>query len=162
MERKEMSNTVYMTIDRVRELEEEIRFLKNTKRREIASKIADARSHGDLSENAEYDAAKNEQGLLEMKISNLENTLSRVQVIRPDELPDDKVYILTKVKLKNLKNNQLLDYMMVSAEEADFEKKKLSVTSPIGKALMGRFVGDVIEISVPAGKQTFELLEISK
>jgi transcription elongation factor GreA len=151
-----------MTIDRVRELEEEIRYLKTVKRKEIAQKIAEARSHGDLSENAEYDAAKNEQGLLEMKISNLEHTLSRVQVIKPEELPNDKVYILSKVKLKNLKNNQIIDYTLVSAEEADFEKKKLSVTSPIGKALMGRVIGDKVEISVPAGKLIFEILDISK
>ena len=157
-----MSEVVYMTFDRVKELEEEIRDLKIHGRKEIALKIAEARSHGDLSENAEYDAAKHEQELLEIKINNLERTLGRVQVIKPEDLPSDKVYILTKVKLKNLKNKMELEYTLVSPEEADFEKKKLSVTSPIGKALMGKSIGDVVEIQAPAGKSQFEILDISK
>ncbi|TAL70944.1 MAG: transcription elongation factor GreA [Bacteroidetes bacterium] len=157
-----MPDVVYMTKERVSELELEIRDLKIRGRKEIAQKIAEARSHGDLSENAEYDAALHDQQILEMKISNLEGTLSRVQVISPDELPNDKVYILTKVKLKNISNGSLLDYMLVSPEEADFEKRKISVTSPIGKALMGKVVGDTAEIIAPAGKMHFEILEISK
>ncbi|MBI5326044.1 MAG: transcription elongation factor GreA [Ignavibacteriae bacterium] len=157
-----MSDIVYMTKERVKELEIEIRELKVHGRKEIAQKIAEARSHGDLSENAEYDAALHDQQILEMKINNLENTLSRVQVISPDELPDDKIYILTKVKLKNKLNGSTLDYMLVSPEEADFEKRKISVSSPIGKALMGKVVGDTAEIIAPAGKIKYEILEISK
>lgn len=151
-----------MTRESVQELEEDIHRLKSKGRKEIAQKIAEARSHGDLSENAEYDAAKNEQELLEIKISNMENILGKVQVIRADELPNDKVYILTKVTLKNKKNNSVLVYTMVSPEEADYEKKKLSVDSPIGKALMGRVIGDIVEINVPAGKIEYEILDIGK
>ena len=152
----------YLTVERVRELEEELRILKTQGRRETAMKIADARSHGDLSENAEYEAAKHDQELMEMKISNLQLTLSRAQIIRSDEMPNDKIYILTNVKLKNTKNNSIFEYTLVSPAEADFEKKKLSVTSPIGKALMGKTVGDIVEIVIPAGKTTFEVLEISR
>jgi transcription elongation factor GreA len=157
-----MSDVVYMTLERVKEVEEEIHVLKTSKRKEIANKIAEARSHGDLSENAEYDAAKQEQEMLEMKINNMEKTLGKVQVIRPDELPNDKVYILSKVKLKNHKNGSLINYILVSPEEADFERSKLSVASPIGKALMGKVIGDVVEITAPAGKMTFEILEIDR
>ncbi len=157
-----MAGVVYMTYDRVRELEEEIHFLKSKGRKEMALKIAEARSHGDLSENAEYDAAKQEQELLEIKINQMESTLGKVQVIKPEDLPDDKVYILTKVLLKNRKNGLILDYMLVSPEEADYEKKKISVTSPIGKALMGKTIGDVVDIIVPAGRTEYEILEISK
>lgn len=157
-----MSDVVYLTHERAVELELELIELKTKGRKEIASKISDARSHGDLSENAEYEAAKHEQELFELRISNLEKTLSKAQIIRPDELPNDKVYILSKVTLKNTKNNAIFDYILVSAAEADFEKKKLSVTSPIGKALMGKIIGDIVEINIPAGKTTFEILNISR
>ena len=157
-----MSDVVYMTKESVKELEEQVRELKVKGRKEIALKIAEARSHGDLSENAEYDAAKHDQELLEIKIHQLETTLGKVQVISPDELPNDKVYILTKVKLKNKSNNALLEYILVSPEEADFEKRKISVTSPIGKALMGKKIGEIAEINVPAGKIQYEVIDISK
>jgi transcription elongation factor GreA len=151
-----------MTAEKVKEIEEELFYLKTRGRKEIALKIADARSHGDLSENAEYDAAKHAQELHELKISNFERTLSKVQVIKPDELPNDKVYILSKVKLKNLNNGTFIDYYLVSDEEADYEKRKLSVNSPIGKALIGKVIGDIAEINVPAGKIKYEILEISR
>ena len=157
-----MADVVYMTRERVKEIEEELYGLKTKGRREIASKIADARSHGDLSENADYDAAKNEQGLLELKISKLETMLSKAQIIDPSEFPDDKVYILSKVKIKNLRSGDILEYLMVGAEEADFERKKLSVTSPIGKSLMGKAIGEIAKAKVPAGELEFEILEISK
>jgi len=157
-----MSDVVYMTRERVQELEEEIHHLKAFDRKEVAQKIADARTHGDLSENAEYDAAKHMQELLEIKINKLEQTLGRVQVIKPDELPNDKIYILTKVKVKNKKSNTIFEYTLVSDAEADFEKKKLSVISPIGKALMGKTIGDEVEIHAPAGKMIFEILDISR
>jgi len=157
-----MAGVVYMTAERAREIEEELKELKGKGRRFIAQKIAEARSHGDLSENAEYDAAKEEQGLHELKISKLESQLARAEIIKAEDLPNDKVYILTKVKIKNLKNNGIMEYTLVSDEEADFEKRKLSVTSPIGKALMGKVIGDKVEINAPAGKMMFEVLEIGK
>ena len=157
-----MADVVYMTVERMRELEKEIHRLKTKERKKIAEKIADERSHGDLSENAEYDAAKDEQGLLEMKIAKLESQIARAEVIKPEELPNDKIYILSKVKFKNLKTNQILDFLLVSEEEADFEKKKLSVTSPIGKALMGKKVGETAEMNAPAGKIQFEILEVNR
>jgi len=158
-----MSNeTIYMTIERVQEIEEEIKNLKTKGRKEIAQKIAEARSHGDLSENAEYDAAKEAQQHLEMKIAKLEQILSKVQVIKAEDMPNDKVYILSKVKIKNLKTNLVLEYTLVSPEEADFEKKKISVDSPIGKALIGKKIGEVTEMKAPAGTIQFEILDISK
>jgi transcription elongation factor GreA len=157
-----MADVVYMTVDAVRELEQEVHELKTKGRKEAAQKLAEARSHGDLSENAEYDAAKHSQELLEIRISKLENVLSRVEVIKPEDMPNDKVYILSKVKVKNLKNNAILDYMLVSPEEADFEKRKLSVDSPIGKALMGKKLGEIAEFNAPAGKIQYEILEIGK
>ncbi len=157
-----MADVVYMTVERMRELEQEIQELKGKGRREIAEKIAEARSHGDLSENAEYDAAKDEQGLLELKISKLESQLARAEVIKPDELPNDKIYILSKVKFKNLKTNQILEYTLVSEEEADFERKKMSVTSPMGKSLIGKKIGEIAEMKAPAGRIKFEILEVSR
>ncbi len=157
-----MSEKVYLTEERFLELQNELIELKTKGRREVAQKIAEARSHGDLSENSEYDAAKHQQELLEIRIAKLEETLSKAEVIRPEELPNDKIYILSKVKLLNLKTKKTIEYMLVSPEEADFEKGKISVTSPIGKALMGRKLGEVVEIVVPAGKMQFEILEISR
>lgn len=156
------SNPAYLTKERVREIEEELSYLKNKRRPEIAQMIADARSHGDLSENADYDAAKDAQGLLELQISKLESMLSRVRIIDTNDFPNDKVYILSKVKIKNRKNNALMDYTLVAEEEADFEKNKIAITSPIGKALMGKVIGDVVTIKVPAGTMEYEILEISR
>ncbi len=154
---------VYMTRDRVRELEEEIREMKTNGRKEIAKKIADARSHGDLSENADYDAAKHEQELFEMKLASMERTLSNVKVIDPKDLPDDgSVYILSTVRLMNLKINKEISFTLVSAEEADFEKGTLSVSSPLGKALLGKRVDDVVESKAPAGMIQYKVLEVSK
>ncbi len=157
-----MSKVVYMTKERMREIEAELHELKSKGRSEIARKIAEARSHGDLSENADYDAAKDEQGLLELKISKLSGMLASSQVISADEFPDDKVYILTKVKLKNQKTGKISEYQMVSPEEADFERNKIAVTSPMGKAIMGKKLGEIAEIIVPAGKTVYEILEIYK
>lgn len=157
-----MSDKIYLSEEKFLELQNELIELKTKTRKIVAQKIADARSHGDLSENAEYDAAKHEQELLEMKISKLEETLSKGQVIRPEELPNDKVYILSKVKVKNLKTLQVIEYLLVSPEEADFEQGKISVSSPIGKALMGKTTGEIVEINVPAGKIKFEILEINR
>lgn len=157
-----MSNTIYMTKEKIKELEEELHELKTKGRPEMARKIAEARSHGDLSENADYDAAKDAQGLMEMKISKISEILSRSQIIRADEFPDDKVYILSKVKIKNLTTNKIIEYVMVSAEEADFEKNKIAVSSPLGKSLMGKTIGEIAELTVPSGTTKFEILDISK
>lgn len=157
-----MSNPVYMTKEGLLKLEEELRFLKTKGRAEIAEKIAYARSHGDLSENADYDAAKHEQELLEMKISKIDNTLKRVQVIDPKEFPSDKVYILSKVKLRNKKTTAEIAYTLVSEEEADFQANKLAVNSPLGRALLGKVIGETVTTKVPAGIIEYEILEISK
>lgn len=157
-----MSKTVYMTKERVREIEAELQILKSKGRMEVASKIAEARSHGDLSENADYDAAKDEQGMLEMKISKLSDLLANSQIISANEFPDDKVYILSKVKVKNQATGKILDYQLVSSDEADFERSKISVLSPMGKALIGKSIGEVAQIIVPAGTTSLEILEIYK
>lgn len=156
------TNTVYLTKERMKEIEDEYHYLTTVARKDIAQKIADARSHGDLSENADYDAAKNEQGLLELKISQLGELLAKSQIISSGDFPTDKVYILSKVTLKNLKNNSKIEYSLVSAAEADFEQNKLSVTSPLGKAMLGRSVGDIIEVKIPNGVNKFEIVSIGK
>ena len=145
------NGAVYLTRERLVELEHQLHELKLKGRAEMAQKIQEARSHGDLSENAEYDAAKEEQQHLELRISKLELTLSRAQIIESKDLPNDKVYILSTVKLKDLQSKESVTYLLVSPEEADFEKNKISVTSPIGKGLMGKTQGEKIKIPVPAG-----------
>jgi transcription elongation factor GreA len=151
-----------LTRERLVELESELRDLKINGRAEIAQKIAEARSHGDLTENAEYDAAKEAQQHLEYRIARLEETLVRARVIDGSELPNDKVYILSFVKLEDLKTGEKTEYRLVSPEEADFEKNKISITSPFGKGLMGKVKGDVVSIKVPAGELKYKILEISR
>ncbi len=144
------TETVYLTRERLVEIEHELRDLKTNGRKSVAAKIAEARGHGDLSENAEYDAAKEEQQHLELRISKLETTLARAKIIDARDLPNDKIYILSRVKLKDLKTNEDFEYLLVSPEESNFENNKISVTSPIGKALLGKLRGDLVEIKVPA------------
>ena len=151
---------VYLTRERLIELEKELQDLKTNGRKEIASKIAEARAHGDLSENAEYDAAKEEQGLFELKISKLENVLSRVRIIDTTHLPEGEVHILSEVKIKNIKTNKIFDYTLVSPEEADFQAGKISITSPVGQSLLGKKNGDKVKVKAPAGILDFEILEI--
>ncbi len=153
---------VYLTRERIVELEHELRNLKISGRAEMAVKIGEARSHGDLSENAEYDAAKEAQQHLELRISKLEQTLARARIIESKELPNDKIYILSIVKLQDLKTKEIFEYILVSPEEADFEKNKISVTSPLGKGLMGRTMGEKVKISVPAGTLEYKILEINR
>jgi transcription elongation factor GreA len=153
---------VYLTRERLVELERELHELKLNGRAEMAQKIGEARSHGDLSENAEYDAAKEAQQHLELRIAKLEQTLSRARIIDSKELPNDKVYILSKVKLKDMKSKETVDYTLVSPEEADFEKNKISVTSPLGRGLMGKTEGETVKIPVPAGMLEYKILEISR
>jgi transcription elongation factor GreA len=153
---------VYLTRERLVELEAELHELKLKGRSEIAQKIADARSYGDLSENAEYDAAKEAQQHLELRISKLQETLSRAQILESSDLPNDKVYILSLVKLKDLKTGEVITYRLVDPAEANFEKNKISVTSPIGKGMMGKKKGEKVAINVPAGTLEYEILEISR
>jgi len=161
-ESNKTNGTVYLTRERLREVELELHELKTKGRSEIAQKIAEARSYGDLSENAEYDAAKEAQGQLELRIGKLEQTLSRTRIIESKDLPNDKVYILSKVTLKDLKFGDEVTYLLVDPEEANFENNKISVTSPIGKGLMGKSKGDKVKIAVPAGSLEYEILDISR
>jgi len=157
-----MNETLYLTKQRLQELEDELQYLTTVRRREVAQKIADARSHGDLSENADYDATKDEQGMLELKIAKIGEILANAQIINADQFTYDKVRILSKVQIKNLDNEEIFEYNMVSPEESDFEQNKISVTSLVGKALMGKEVGDILQIKVPAGILNYEILSISK
>ena len=157
-----VSETVYLRRERLVELEHELRELKTNGRKTMAQKIADARSHGDLSENAEYDAAKEEQQHLELKISKLELTLSRAKIIEAKDLPNDKIYILSRVTVKDVKTGETCEYLLVSPEESNFEANKISVTSPIGKSLLGKIKGETVEIKVPAGLLTYKVLDITR
>jgi transcription elongation factor GreA len=153
-------NFVYLTRERIVEIEKELKELKINGRKKIAEKIAEARSHGDLSENAEYDAAKEEQGLFELRISKLEDILSRAQIIDTSKFNKNEVHILSRVKIKNLKNKKTFEYLLVSPEEADFQAGKISVTSPVGKGLLGSQKGDKVSIKAPAGLLEFEILDL--
>jgi len=153
-------NFVYLTKERLVEIEKELKEMKTTGRKRMAEKIATARAHGDLSENAEYDAAKEEQGLFELKISKMEDVLSRARIIDKSQLIKGQVGILSKVKIKNLKTQKSFSYILVSPEEADFQEGKISVTSPVGKGLMGAKVGEKVKVKAPAGLLQFEILSI--
>lgn len=155
-----MTNFVYLSKEKIRELEKELSELKTNGRKSIAERIAEARSHGDLSENAEYDAAKEEQGLLELKISKLEDLLSRAAVIDITNMPKDQAHILSTLTVKNLNNAKTYKYTLVSPEEADLEKGKISITSPVGQSLMGTKVKQIVHAKVPAGLIKFEVLGI--
>lgn len=157
-----MSDSIYLTRERLVELEQELRELKTNGRKRMASVIAEARGHGDLSENAEYEAAKEEQQHLELKIQKLEVTLSKAKMIDAKDLPNDKIYILSRVKLKDLKTDDIFEYLLVAPEEANFEANKISVTSPIGKALLGRKKGEAVDITVPAGMLKYQIVDINR
>jgi transcription elongation factor GreA len=156
-----MTGTVYLTQEGYDKLKKELDHLERVERPGISQQIAEARDKGDLSENAEYDAAKEAQGMLEMKISELKTTLSNAKVLDESQVNTDEVRILNKVKLKNKKNNTIMQYLLVSESEADLKKGKISVSSPIGKALLGKKQGDEVDVQVPAGIIPFEILEIS-
>ncbi len=162
MQGDEIATTVYLTRERLVEMEQELRELKTSGRKSIAQKIADARGHGDLSENAEYDAAKEEQQHHEAKIARLELTLSRAKIIEARDLPNDKIYILSRVKLKDLKTGELCEYLLVSPEESNFEENKISVSSPIGKGLLGKKTGDTVEVQVPVGVFKYKILDVTR
>jgi transcription elongation factor GreA len=153
---------VYLTREKLTELEHELREMKTVGRADMAAKIAEARGYGDLSENAEYDAAKEAQQHLELRIAKLEETLSRTQIIDVNNLQTDKVYILSLVKIQDLRNKQIIEYRLVAPEEADFEKNKISFTSPIGNGLLGKKPGDIVKIKVPAGMLEYKIIEIGR
>ena len=153
---------VYLTQDRLLELEKDMKEMKTNGRKDIAAKIAEARSHGDLSENAEYDAAKDAQAMLEMKISKLEHVIANARILDDPEIDTSKAYILSKVEIFNHTIGKKLTYMLVAAEEADHKLGKISIQSPIGKAIIGKPVGDILEIEVPAGHIKIEILSISR
>ena len=157
-----MTDVTYYTQDGLEKLKEELQYLKTTGRQQISKAIAEARDKGDLSENAEYDAAKEAQGLHEAKISKMENTLSTARLIDESKLDHSKVLALSIVKIKNVKNGTTMSYQLVAESEADLKTGKISVKSPIAQGLLGKSVGDKTEIQVPAGKIEFEILEITR
>ncbi|MBK7981436.1 MAG: transcription elongation factor GreA [Ignavibacteriae bacterium] len=155
-----MANFVYLSQEKLHELEKDLKDLKTNGRKNMAQRIAEARSYGDLSENAEYDAAKEAQGHLELKISKLEEMLAKAKVIDTSKLPDDEVHILSTVEVQNLNNKKSYKYTLVSEEEADLQNGKIALTSPVGSALMGAKKGQIVEAKVPAGVIKFEILKI--
>jgi transcription elongation factor GreA len=157
-----MSNVSYYTPEGLKKLKEELNYLRDVERPRASQAIAEARDKGDLSENAEYDAAKEAQGLLEMKISKMEELVANARIIDESQLDTSKVLVLSKVKLKNTQNGQVFSYTLVAESEADLKSGKISVTSPIGKGLLGKKVGETAEIQVPNGKLQLEILEISR
>lgn len=156
-----MSKLSYYTKEGLERLKAELNELRTKGRSDIAKQIAEARDKGDLSENAEYDAAKDAQGLLELKISKLEEVVGNARVIDESTLDTSKVSILSKVKIKNKKNNMTVTYVLVSEEEADLKSNKISIKSPIGQGLVGKKVGETAVVKAPAGTMEFEVLEIS-
>ncbi len=156
-----MSDIKYITEGGLKKLKEELHQLESFERPSISKQIAEARDKGDLSENAEYDAAKEAQGLLEMRISNLKGIIANSRIIDESKIDTSKVQLLNKVMIKNLKNNATMTYTIVPESEADLKAGKISVTTPIAKGLLGKKVGDKVDIQVPNGTVTFEVVEIS-
>ncbi|MFM9028991.1 MAG: transcription elongation factor GreA [Bacteroidota bacterium] len=152
----------YFTQEGLKKLQDELNQLKNVERPRISQQIAEARDKGDLSENAEYDAAKDAQGLLELRISKLEEVIASARLIDETKIDNSRALVLSKVRIKNSKSGQEVTYTLVAENEADFKSGKISVTSPIGKGLLGKKVGDMAMIEVPSGKMEFEILEISR
>jgi transcription elongation factor GreA len=157
-----MSKITYLTEEGLKKLHDELNHLKTIERPGISRQIAEARDKGDLSENAEYDAAKDAQGLLELKISKLEELVANARLVDESKLDLSKVSVLSKVKIKNKKNNQEVTYTLVAETEADLKAGKISVGSPIGKGLLGKQVGDTAEVTTPGGVMHFEILDISR
>ena len=157
-----MSKVSYYTEEGLKKLREELNKLKDIERPKASQAIAEARDKGDLSENAEYDAAKEAQGMLEMQIAKLENTLANARIINESELDNSKVLVLSNVKVKNKANSALMKYKLVAQSEADLKTGKISVESPIGKGLLGKVVGDVADINVPNGSIQLEIISISR
>jgi transcription elongation factor GreA len=152
----------YLTPEGYKKLKEELEQLKSVERARISAQIAEARDKGDLSENAEYDAAKEAQGLLELKISKMEEVMASARVVDESQLDTSKILILSKVKLRNPVNKMEFTYTLVAEQEADLKAGKISVNSPIGKGLLGRIAGETVDIQVPNGTMKLEILEISR
>jgi transcription elongation factor GreA len=152
----------YFTEEGLKKLKEELNQLTGIERKKISQQIAEARDKGDLSENAEYEAAKEAQGMLELKISKLQETIQNAKVIDESKMDNSKVLILSKVKIKNIKNGSVMVYTIVPENEADLKSAKISVNSPIAQGLLGKKAGDTTEIKVPAGVINFEIIEISR
>ena len=157
-----MSQITYYTEEGLKKLRDELHEMKTVMRPAISDQIAEARDKGDLSENAEYDAAKEAQGLLEMKISKLEGILANARIIDESTIDTSKVFILSKVKIKNINNGMEMEYTIVAENEADLKAKKISIDSPIGKGLLGKKIGEIANVTTPNGVIKFEVLEISR
>ena len=157
-----MSGISYYTEEGYKSLKDEVHQLKTVERPKISAQIGEAIDKGDLSENAEYDAAKDAQGHLEAKIAKLENLLANARVIDDSNIDDSKVFILSTVRIENIKNGAEVTYTLVAENEANLADKKISIDSPIGKGLLGKSVGDIAEVEVPAGVIPFEILEITR
>lgn len=157
-----MSKVSYYTAEGLKKLREELNYLKDIERPKASQAIAEARDKGDLSENAEYDAAKESQGLLELKIAKMEEVLANARLIDESQLDTSKVLVLSTVKLKNVANGMQMKYTLVAESEANLKTGKISVSSPIGKGLLGKSVGEIAEIQVPNGVMKMEILEISR
>lgn len=156
-----MAKASYMTEEGLANLKKELDQLTSVERPAISQLIADARDKGDLSENAEYEAAKEAQGLLEMRIAKIEDLIANARIIDESKIDTNQVHILNKVKIRNKKDNKTVEYTIVSDTEADFKTGKISVSTPIAKGLLGKKVGDVVDIKVPSGLMSFEIMEIS-
>tara|TARA_R110001592_G_scaffold325782_4_gene606295 strand:- start:203413 stop:203886 length:474 start_codon:yes stop_codon:yes gene_type:complete len=157
-----MSNISYYTAEGLKKLKDELHQLEAVERPSVSNQIAEARDKGDLSENAEYDAAKEAQGLLEARISKLKNTISNARLIDESQLDTSKALILSNVTIKNVANGMTLTYKLVAESEADLKAKKISIESPMGKGLLGKSLGDIAQIQTPGGTIDFEILEISR
>jgi transcription elongation factor GreA len=157
-----MSQINYYTEEGLKKLKDELHEMKTVQRPSISNQIAEARDKGDLSENAEYDAAKEAQGLLEMKISKMETILSNARLIDNSTMDNSKVFILSNVKIKNVANGMEMEYLLVAENEADLKAKKISIDSPIGKGLLGKKQGDIADVQTPNGIIQFEIIEISR
>ena len=157
-----MSETIYFTQEGLQKLKDEIHYLKTVERKKITQQIAEARDKGDLSENAEYDAAKEAQGLMEARIANLVSNLSNARLVDETKIDTSRVLILSTVKLRNKKNKAEMKYTLVAENEADFKSNKISVSSPIGKGLLGEKVGEVAIIKIPNGELELEIVKITR
>ena len=156
-----MSGFIYLSKEGMEKLKDELNYLKRTERPKIINQISEARDKGDLSENAEYDAAKEAQGLLEARIARLENELSKSRVLDEKNIDLSTAKLLTTVKIENIQSKQKMSYTLVSESEADLKNKKISISSPIGRGLMGKKVGEIVDISVPSGVVKFKILDIT-
>ena len=157
-----MSDVSYYTVEGLKKLKDELNHLKDVERPLASNAIAEARDKGDLSENAEYDAAKEAQGMLERQIAKLENTLANARIINESELDNSRVLVLSNVEVKNKANSLVMKYKLVAQSEADLKSGKISVESPIGKGLLGKKVGEIAKISVPSGSIELEIVSITR